>query len=210
MVSIDNLSVEFSAKPLFSDISYVINDHDRIALVGKNGAGKSTAAKLLTGIIRPNKGKIEVDGKDTSCMTIKEIGEQVGYVMQDPNIMIVKDLIKDEVGLALTLRNMSQEQIDARVKQSLEACGLYKMRNWPVDSISYGQKKRVTIASILVLRPKMLLLDEPTAGQDLKHYTEIMDFLAQLNQQGVTVVLITHDMHLMLEYTPRAVVFHGG
>ena len=193
------------------DISFEIGRGERIAIIGKNGAGKSTAAKLLTGIIRPNKGKIEVDGKDTSGMTIKEIGEQVGYVMQDPNIMIVKDLIKDEVGLALTLRNMSQEQIDARVKQSLEACGLYKMRNWPVDSISYGQKKRVPVASMMALEPSILVLDEPTAGQDFRSYTEIMNFVNKLNRDyGTTILFITHDMHLAIENTDRAIVFADG
>ena len=144
-------------------------------------------------------------------MTIKEIGAQVGYVMQDPNIMIVKDLIKDEVGLALTLRKMSQEQIDARVKQSLEACGLYKMRNWPVDSISYGQKKRVTVASMMALEPSILVLDEPTAGQDFRSYTEIMNFVNKLNRDyGTTILFITHDMHLAIENTDRAIVFADG
>ncbi|MBQ6488456.1 MAG: ABC transporter ATP-binding protein [Solobacterium sp.] len=193
------------------DISFEIGRGERIAVIGKNGAGKSTAAKLLTGIIRPGKGRIEVDGKDTADMTVKEIGEQVGYVMQDPNTMIVKDLIKDEVGLALTLRNMPQDQIDARIKQSLEACGLYKMRNWPVDSISYGQKKRVTVASMMALEPSILVLDEPTAGQDFRSYTEIMNFVNKLNRDyGTTILFITHDMHLAIENTDRAIVFSDG
>ena len=103
-----------------------------------------------------------------------------------------------------------EEEIRPRVEETLRICGLYPFRNWPVSALSYGQKKRVTIASILALKPDIILLDEPTAGQDLKHYTEIMDFLSELNDQGMTVVLITHDMHLMLEYTPRAVVFNAG
>ena len=130
--------------------------------------------------------------------------------MQNPNQMISKTGIFDEVALGLRNRGIPEEQIRPRVENTLKICGLYPFRNWPVSALSYGQKKRVTIASILVLEPEMILLDEPTAGQDLKHYTEIMDFLAQLNKQGITVVLITHDMHLMLEYTPRAIVFNGG
>jgi len=147
---------------------------------------------------------------DLNALSIKERADHIGYVMQNPNQMISKTKIYDEVALGLRNRGISEEEIRPRVEETLKICGLYPFRNWPVSALSYGQKKRVTIASILVLKPEMILLDEPTAGQDLKHYTEIMDFLRSLNQQGITVVLITHDMHLMLEYTPRAIVFHAG
>ena len=130
--------------------------------------------------------------------------------MQNPNQMISKTQIFDEVALGLRNRGIPEEEIRPRVEETLKICGLYPFRNWPISALSYGQKKRVTIAAILVLKPDILLLDEPTAGQDLRHYTEIMDFLRELNEQGITVVLITHDMHLMLEYTPRAIVFHDG
>ena len=92
----------------------------------------------------------------------------------------------------------------------LKICGLAPFKDWPISALSYGQKKRVTIASILVLDPKIIILDEPTAGQDFRHYTEIMEFLVEINKLGVTIILITHDMHLMLEYTPRAIVLAGG
>ena len=93
------------------------------------------------------------------------------------------------------------------MEDTLKICGLYPFRNWPISALSFGQKKRVTIASVLVMGPELIILDEPTAGQDFRHYTEIMEFLRELNQKGVTVLMITHDMHLMLEYTPRALVF---
>ena len=193
------------------DISFEIKKGERVAIIGKNGAGKSTAAKLLCGIIRPGTGTITVEGKDTKDMSVKEIGEKVGYVMQDPNTMIVKDIIKDEVGLALTVRGNSQEETDAKIQKSLETCGLYKMRNWPVDSISYGQKKRVTVASMMALEPDVLVLDEPTAGQDFRSYTEIMKFVNYLNKElGKTILFITHDMHLAIENTDRAIVFTDG
>ena len=151
-----------------------------------------------------------MDGEDLSRYSIKERADFIGYVMQNPNQMISKTKIFDEVALGLVNRGVAPEEIQTRVEAVLKTCGLYPFRNWPVSALSYGQKKRVTIASILVLEPKIVLLDEPTAGQDLHHYTQIMDFLAELNRKGTTVVLITHDMHLMLEYTPRAVVFHDG
>ena len=181
-----------------------------LSIVGTNGAGKSTFSKVICGFEKQQAGRIILDGTDLDTLSIKERADHIGYVMQNPNQMISKTQIYEEVALGLRNRGLSEEEIRPRVEETLKICGLYPFRNWPVSALSYGQRKRVTIASILVLQPQMLLLDEPTAGQDLKHYTEIMDFLKELNQQGVTVVLITHDMHLMLEYTPRAIVFHAG
>ena len=191
-------------------ISAKIHQGEMLAIVGTNGAGKSTFSKVICGFEKPQSGTMKFDGMDLQTLSIKERADHIGYVMQNPNQMISKTQIFDEVALGLRNRGVSEEEIRPRVEETLKICGLYPFRNWPVSALSYGQKKRVTIASILALKPEMILLDEPTAGQDLKHYTEIMEFLRELNEQGVTVVLITHDMHLMLEYTPRAIVFHGG
>ncbi len=187
-----------------------IHRGEMLSIVGTNGAGKSTFSKVICGFEIPQGGSLTFAGTDLSALSIKERADHIGYVMQNPNQMISKTQIFDEVALGLRNRGVAEEEIRPRVEEALKVCGLYPFRNWPVSALSYGQKKRVTIASILVLKPEMILLDEPTAGQDLKHYTEIMDFLRELNSQGITVVLITHDMHLMLEYTPRAMVFHGG
>ena len=191
-------------------ISANIHKGEMLSIVGTNGAGKSTFSKVVCGFEKPQKGILELNGQDLATLSIKERADYIGYVMQNPNQMISKTQIYDEVALGLRNRGVGEEEIRSRVEETLKICGLYPFRNWPISALSYGQKKRVTIASILVLNPEMILLDEPTAGQDLKHYTEIMDFLSQLNRQGVTVVLITHDMHLMLEYTPRAIVFNEG
>ena len=212
IVKLDKVSFSYeNSKKVLEDVSFTIKKGERIAVVGKNGAGKSTAAKLICGICRPDSGKITINGKDAKNLSIKEIGEIVGYVMQNPNQMIVKDSIKSEVEYALTLRNFSRDEIIKRATDSLNACSLYPMRNWPVDTVSYGQKKRITVASILVLEPSVLILDEPSAGQDYRSYTEIMKFLEKLNKElGITIVFITHDMHLALENTDRAIVFTDG
>ncbi len=191
-------------------ISALVHKGEMLSIVGTNGAGKSTFSKVVCGFEKAQSGILELDGTDLNTLSIKERADHIGYVMQNPNQMISKNLIFDEVALGLRNRGVSEEEIRPRVEETLKICGLYPFRKWPISALSYGQKKRVTIASILVLRPEMILLDEPTAGQDLRHYTEIMDFLSELNRQGVTVVLITHDMHLMLEYTPRAIVFNAG
>ena len=191
-------------------INAIVHKGEMLSIVGTNGAGKSTFSKVICGFENAQSGILELESVDLNSLSIKERADHIGYVMQNPNQMISKTKIFDEVALGLRNRGVSEEEIRPRVEETLKICGLYPFRNWPVSALSYGQKKRVTIASILVLKPEMILLDEPTAGQDLKHYTEIMDFLSELNHQGVTVVLITHDMHLMLEYTPRAIVFNAG
>ena len=199
-----------TGRPVLKDISTVIRKGEMVSIVGTNGAGKSTFSKVICGFEQPQSGCLTLNGQDFGSLSIKERADHVGYVMQNPNQMISKTQIFDEVALGLRNRGVPEDQVRSRVEEALKTCGLYPFRNWPVSALSYGQKKRVTIASILVLQPEMILLDEPTAGQDLAHYTQIMDFLEALNRQGTTVVLITHDMHLMLEYTPRAIVFHDG
>ncbi len=194
----------------FPDINIDIREGEMISLVGKNGAGKSTLSKLLCGFEKEDRGRILYKGEDIKDKTIKERAEIIGAVLQNPNQMISKPMIYDEVALGLRFRNIPEDQIEARVEKVLKICGLAPFVDWPISALSYGQKKRVTIASILVLNPKIIILDEPTAGQDFRHYTEIMEFLVEINKLGVTIILITHDMHLMLEYTPRAIVLAEG
>ena len=192
------------------DVSLTIHKGEMVSIVGKNGAGKSTFSKLVCGFETPDSGEILFQGRDLLQENIRHRAKHIGYVMQNPNQMISKTMIFDEV--ALSLRNMgkSEEEIREKVEETLKVCGLFPFRNWPVSALSFGQKKRVTIASVLEQDPELIILDEPTAGQDFRHYTEIMEFLRGLNEKGVTVVMITHDMHLMLEYTPRALVFADG
>ncbi len=211
LLKVENLDFTYdNGHHALKNISAIIHKGEMLSIVGTNGAGKSTFSKVICGFEKPQGGVLELNGQDLHTLSIKERADHIGYVMQNPNQMISKTKIYDEVALGLRNRGVSEENIKPIVEDTLKVCGLYPFRKWPVSALSYGQRKRVTIASILALQPEMLLLDEPTAGQDLKHYTEIMDFLRELNQQGVTVVLITHDMHLMLEYTPRAIVFNAG
>ena len=197
-------------RPVLEDINFDILEGEMLSLVGKNGAGKSTLSKLLCGFEKENKGIIRYKGQDISDLTIKERAEIIGVVLQNPNQMISKPMIYDEIALGLRFRDVPEEEIKPRVEKVLKICGLLPFIDWPISALSYGQKKRVTIASILVLNPKILILDEPTAGQDFRHYTDIMEFLVEINKLGVTIILITHDMHLMLEYTPRAIVLSSG
>ena len=192
------------------DVSFSIGKGEMVSIVGRNGAGKSTLSKLICGFETPDAGEIFLNGKPLAEENIRRRAQHIGYVMQNPNQMISKTMIYDEVALGLQRSGLTEEQIREKVEATLRVCGLYPFRNWPISALSFGQKKRVTIASVLVLDPELILLDEPTAGQDFRHYTDIMEFLRGLNARGVTVVMITHDMHLMLEYTRRALVFCDG
>ena len=192
------------------NVSFSIGKGEMVSIVGRNGAGKSTLSKLICGFEIQDFGEIYLNGKDLKDENIRRRAKHIGYVMQNPNQMISKTMIYDEVAMALQGSGLTEEQIREKVEDTLKVCGLYPFRNWPVSALSFGQKKRVTIASVLVQDPELILLDEPTAGQDFRHYTDIMEFLQGLNTRGVTVVMITHDMHLMLEYTPRALVFCDG
>ena len=212
LLEISDLSFTYEKtnKRTLNDISVSINKGEMVAIVGTNGAGKSTFSKVICGMETQDHGTIMFDGLDFATLSIKERAEHVGYVMQNPNQMISNVMIFEEVAMGLRLRGVPEDEVKTRVEKALDICGLYKMRNWPISALSYGQKKRVTICSILVLEPDMMILDEPTAGQDYRNYTKIMEFLKGLNERGITIVMITHDMHLMLEYADRSIVFSDG
>ena len=211
LLEVKNLSFGYTKEhQTLHNVSLSIDKGEMVSIVGRNGAGKSTFSKLVCGFEDPDSGEILFHGKDLLKENIRHRAKYIGYVMQNPNQMISKTMIYEEVALSLQKAGMPEEKVRQKVEDTLKICGLYPFRNWPVSALSFGQKKRVTIASVLVQDPELIILDEPTAGQDFKHYTEIMEFLRKLNERGVTVVMITHDMHLMLEYTPRALVFSDG
>lgn len=211
IMDLENLSFSYDGiRRVLDSVDFDLREGEMISIIGRNGAGKSTLAKLLCGFVKEDSGAVLYQGSNLRAKSIKERAEIIGFVMQNPNQMISKNMIFDEVALGLRLRHIPEEEIKLRVEKVLKICGLSPFIKWPISCLSYGQKKRVTIASILVLEPRIIILDEPTAGQDYRHYTDIMNFLREVNRLGITVILITHDMHLMLEYTPRAVVLSGG
>lgn len=211
ILAAEHLNFQYTKKrKILQDINFEIREGEMASIVGTNGAGKSTLAKIICGFVNEDGGRLLCGGEDMKGQTIKERSKTISYVMQNPNQMICKPMIFDEVALGLRLNGVPEEEITERVEHALKICGLAPFKKWPISALSYGQKKRVTIASMLVMNPKILILDEPTAGQDYHHYTEIMEFLKSLNEAGVTILMITHDMHLMLEYTSHAIVISDG
>ncbi len=212
LLTLENITYQYqkNGRLVLDDVSVTINKGEMFSIVGKNGAGKSTLSKAICGFITPQTGKMHWQNEDFTQFSIKERADKIGFVMQNPNQMISKKMVFEEVALGLVLKGLPEAEINQQVEKVLKICGLYSFRKWPISALSFGQKKRVTIASILVLEPEMIILDEPTAGQDFKHYTEMMSFLKKLNHMGITIAMITHDMHLMLEYTERTLVLSDG
>ncbi|HAS6058932.1 TPA: ABC transporter ATP-binding protein [Vibrio vulnificus] len=208
LLDVRNLTYSYDGeKNALEGVSFNVQRGEFVSILGKNGSGKSTITKLIMGVIEPDDGAMYLNGQDLSELTIFERSQKVGVVMQNPNHMISHHMIFDEVAFGLRNRGWDEPQVNDKVLEVLELCGLSKYRHWPIEALSYGQKKRVTIASILALEPKLLILDEPTAGQDYRNYTSMLSFIEKLNRElGITVVIISHDMHLVLEYTTRSIV----
>ncbi|CAH1560913.1 ABC transporter ATP-binding protein [Vibrio rotiferianus] len=208
LLAVRNLTYSYDGKKnALEDVSFDVKRGEFVSVLGKNGSGKSTITKLVMGVIEPDQGSMMLNGQDLNELTIFERSQKVGVVMQNPNHMISHHMIFDEVAFGLRNRGVEDKQVEAKVLEVLELCGLSKYRHWPIEALSYGQKKRVTIASILALEPELLILDEPTAGQDYRNYTSMLSFIEKLNRElGITVMIISHDMHLVLEYTTRSIV----
>ncbi|HIF9273887.1 TPA: ABC transporter ATP-binding protein [Photobacterium damselae] len=208
LLSLNNLAYSYDGeRQTLQNVSFDVHKGEFVAVLGKNGSGKSTLTRLIMGVLEPDQGTICLNGEDLTNSTIFERSQRIGVVMQNPNHMISHHMIFDEVASGLRNRGMAEKMVEEKVYAMLELCGLGRYRDWPIDALSYGQKKRVTIATILVLEPELLILDEPTAGQDYHHYTMMMEFVKELNQKlGITIMIVSHDMHLVLEYTDRAVV----
>ena len=210
-LEVENLNFSYNeSEQILFDVNFKIRKGEMLAIVGQNGAGKSTLCKVICGFEKNKEGRIIYEGKDISNDSIRSRATKIGYVMQNPNQMISQPMIFDEVAMGIRNTGLSEDEIKEKVYDVLKICGLYEFRNWPISALSFGQKKRVTVASILVMGPDIIILDEPTAGQDFRHYTDIMEFLVELNKQGKTIIMVTHDMHLMLEYTRRSLLFAKG
>ncbi|CCO45507.1 putative ATPase component of Cobalt ABC-type transport system, contain duplicated ATPase [Vibrio nigripulchritudo SOn1] len=212
LLSVDNLSYSYDGQnKVFDNVSFEFKRGEFVSILGKNGSGKSTLTKLIMGVLKPDSGQLIWENQDLAELSIFERSKKVGLVQQNPNHMISQHMIFDEVAFSLRNQGMSESQIESKVLDVLELCGLKPFRHWPIEALSYGQRKRVTIASILVSEPELLILDEPTAGQDYRNYTSMLEFIRELNRKlGITVAIVSHDMHLVLEYTTRAILMSDG
>lgn len=181
-----------------------------VAIVGQNGSGKTTLAKHLNGLLLPTNGEVKVNGQDTNQQGVFKIGQKVGYVFQNPDHQIFSELVYDEVAFGPRLREVPEEEIDKRVKEALEAVGLTGFEQEDPFSLTKSGRQRVAVASVLAVKPDVLILDEPTTGLDYKEQRSMMDMVQRLNKQGSTIIFVTHHMWVVAEYAHYMVVIKDG
>lgn len=200
----------WNKEDILRDVSLKIMEGEMLSMIGSNESGKSTLAKVIAGLEKVQSGKIFWKGKDITELDEDQRESVVGYVPQNPMDYITQETIYEEIAYRLKKRNLPEAEISKRVEEAIRVCSLQYIRDVSVATLSFGQLKRVMIASVLALNPEMIIVDEPAAGQDFTRYTEMMSFLQTIHLQGVTVLLVTNDIHLMLEYTKRAIVMSKG
>ncbi|MFZ5647940.1 MAG: energy-coupling factor ABC transporter ATP-binding protein [Bacillota bacterium] len=197
-------------QPVLDNISMEIQKGECLAIIGQNGAGKTTLAKHFNGLHKPASGKVYVDGRDTAGLKVSDLARTVGYVFQNPDHQIFNDTVGKEVAFGLKNLGLSRGEVDDRVAEALEAVGLTEHYGTYPFNLSKGQRQRVALASVLAMRTGVIVLDEPTTGQDYRESVQIMEMVGSLNEKGHTIVFITHDMSLVARYARRVVVLCGG
>ncbi len=193
-------------------IDLEIRDGDFIALIGQNGSGKTTLSKCLNGLFKPTEGRVLVDGLDTRTTSITQMAKRVGYVFQNPDHQLFNSTVWDEIAYGPRNIQLPEDEVRARVEEAVRVVGLEEqyLKQHPFF-LPKGLRQRVAIGSILALRPKVIIVDEPTTGQDVKQSLEIMDFLADLHRErGHIIIIITHDMPIVARYAKRTLVMGQG
>jgi energy-coupling factor transporter ATP-binding protein EcfA2 len=198
-------------RPILSDISFNLGQGEMIALCGRNGSGKTTLARLLMHINAPPRGTIWIEGKDVADLSAREISGEIGYVFQNPDHQFVTDRVWDEIAYGLKVRNYADHAIMERVGEVLDIVDLKRYRDRSPFSLSLGERRRLSVATMLVLEPHLLVLDEPTIGQDHERARQLMGLMTRLRERyRTTILMITHDVRLVAEWADRALVIGGG
>lgn len=187
-----------------------IKEGEFLAVLGHNGSGKTTLVKHFNGLLSPTEGQVIVDGKDTKDSTIYEIGKSVGYAFQNPDHQIFADTVYEEVAFSPKIRGCSEEEVKIRVKEALKAVDMEGYEEEDPFSLTKGERQRIAVASILSARPKVIILDEPTTGLDYKEQKQMMELIKRLNEEGHTIIMITHTMWVVAEYAHKAAVIKDG
>ena len=210
MIQARGLRFSFEDQEILKDIKLCIREREFVAILGANGSGKTTLVKHFNGLLRQQQGEIRLDGVDSRKLSIYEMGQIVGYVFQNPDQQIFCDTVYEEVAFALKLRGMDEKKTRLRVQEALAAVGLSGRDAEDPFSLTKGQRQRVALASVLAIKPRVLVLDEPTTGLDYKDQRRMMELIRELNQAGNTIVMITHTMWVVAEYAHRVLLLREG
>ncbi len=212
LIKIENLSYRYSLKSPFilKDLSLEIKKGEFVALIGENGAGKTTLLKQLNGMNKPTSGRVLINGMDTKSHKTSEMAKHIGYLFQNPDHQIFCDCVYDEIAFGLKNQDQSVSQIEQRVNDIAELLNLTHLLKESPFNLSKGEKQRVALASILALETEVLVLDEPTTGQDYKECMEIMEIVRTLNEKGTTVIIVSHDMEVVQDFAKRVIILYDG
>lgn len=211
MLELKNVCFAYKKQaPVINNVSLAIKPGEFLAIVGRNGSGKTTLTRLIMALRKPSSGEILLDGHPTQQSGPAEMARSIGYVFQNPDRQIFRDTVAEEISYGPEQLKSPPDLTAKLVSQALAAAGLTELTNAYPPSLSRGQKQRLAIASALAMQPKLLILDEPTSGQDAHEREQLMRLLTRLNQDGLAILLITHDMELLAAYAKRVVVMASG
>ncbi|GIP31215.1 energy-coupling factor ABC transporter ATP-binding protein [Paenibacillus sp. J2TS4] len=199
-----------AGQPVLRDIHLSISQGESIALIGGNGSGKTTLAKHCNGLYKPTSGRVYVDGQDTRSLSVSALSSTVSYCYQNPDHQIFQSTIRDEVAFGPINLGLPQEEVESRVAEALTAVGLYEMRAEEPYFAGKGERQKIAVASVLAMKPQVIVLDEPTTGLDHRGVEEMMSLIERLNRKGHTIVMVTHDMRLVARYAHRVLVLKQG
>jgi energy-coupling factor transport system ATP-binding protein len=211
IIKIQNVNQEYGrGESVLKDINLEIKRSELVAVIGQNGAGKTTLVKHLVGLLRPSSGKIYINDRDISKDPIAILAQKVGYVFQNPDHQIFMDRVSKEIAFGLKNLALSDTEIEIRTEKALKEVGMLHLKDETPMSLSKGHRQRLALASVLAMEPEILILDEPTTGQDYRESNQIMELVADLNKKGHTIIFITHDMQLVADYAKRVILMGKG
>ncbi|MCX8130158.1 MAG: energy-coupling factor ABC transporter ATP-binding protein [Clostridia bacterium] len=211
MIHIEHLSYEYTnGIQVLRDLNLSIKTGEFAAIIGQNGAGKTTLLKQFNGLLKPTKGKITVNGVDVCSAKTSSLAQHIGFLFQNPDHQIFCSTVFDEIAFGLKNLGKSQEYIDKHVRLAAENVGLSGHLGSDPFSLSKGQRQRIALASVLAMETEVIVLDEPTTGQDYQESIEIMEIIKLLNMSGKTIIFVTHDMELVSRYAKRVIILYKG
>ena len=211
MIEVENLHFRYpNGVEALKGVSLVIKNGEFVAIMGQNGAGKTTLVKHFNGLLKPSEGTVRVDGVKTTKTSVAALSRNAGFVFQNPDHQLFSETVEEEIAFALKNFGFEEEAIEKRVTWALNLLGLAQYRKTSPFLLSGGERKRVALASVLAWNPETLILDEPTIGQDYQQKEKLRQFIVQMQTQGKTVVIVTHDVEFVAECNPRVLLMKEG
>ncbi len=211
MIEVKDLNFSYpTGLEALKGINLTINDGEFLAVMGQNGAGKTTLVKHFNGLLKPTRGEVLVDGVNTREVSVAKLARKVGFVFQNPDHQLFSETVEEEIAFALKNFDFEKAVIEKQVEWALNLLDIIKYRTTSPFMLSGGERKRVALASILAWDPQVIILDEPTIGQDQQQKEKLQQFILQLNAQKKTVVIVTHDVEFVAECNPRVILMSQG